>query len=57
MHIAQLNRQFSFWGIQALAESLRTVGPKYVVKRKTMWILEYEFDQSIRSLFLYSTRR
>lgn len=41
VQVAQLNRQFSLWGAEVVTNSVQIVSPKYIIKRNSIWHLEF----------------
>lgn len=57
VQVAQLDRKSYFWGAEVITNEVKIVNPKYIRKRNTTWLMEYEFESSIKGFIFYSVER
>lgn len=57
IQVAQFDRNHYFWGVEILADHLIVVNPRDIIKKRAIWILEYEFEFSPKSIIFYSVQR
>ena len=40
-----------------MTDKVKIVNPKYITRKSSIWILEYEFESPVKGLIIYSVER